>query len=69
MAKSEYKKLLCDFKTYIDTRKKHKLPFYTTCQMCDKRLELNSGLFANKNEKIICKKCYIKTVKGFYDKG
>lgn len=59
MGKSVYRKLQCDFKIYRDTRKKHNLPFYTTCQLCRKDFELNSSLFVSKDEKVICKKCYI----------
>lgn len=64
MADSEFKKLLCDFKTYSRERRRNKMPYHIKCQACGKKFELNSGLFIDKNETIICKKCYKKASKG-----
>ena len=64
MANSEYRKLLCDFKTYSSERRKNKMPYHIKCQLCKKKFELNSGLFIDKDEKIICKECYKKVSKG-----
>lgn len=46
------------FKDLKKEREKYGLKLIEKCGKCNKKFELNSGVFFTKDRKVICKECY-----------
>lgn len=51
------------FKDFKQQREKYGLKLIDKCNKCNKKFELNSGVFFTKERKPICKECYKKCSK------
>ena len=48
------------FNDFKQQREKYGLKVIDKCSKCNKKFELNSGVFLTKDRKAICKECYKK---------
>lgn len=51
------------FKDFKKLREAYGLKLIDECSKCNKKFELNSGVFFTKDGKVICKECYKKVSK------
>lgn len=46
------------FKDFKEIREENGMKIIEKCSKCNKKFELNSGVFFTKDRKAICKECY-----------